>query len=139
MPLLLVLVLFGTLTPLVVVAFQAATTRVRIPVAVLILISIGTFMGMAFPLGMSVASTKYPAVTPWLWGLNGATSVCASMLATVVSLFAGISASFWTGVVCYATACAALELAARALSAPAPQPEVYLTATGEITECNIAS
>ena len=110
----------------------------RILLATLILITIGTFMGMAFPLGMSVASTKYPTVTPWLWGLNGATSVCASVLATVVSLFAGISASFWTGFVCYATACAALALAARALSAPATLPEVGPIATGEITKAHTA-
>jgi hypothetical protein len=138
-PLLLALVLFGTFTPLVLVAFQAATTMVRILVAILILIPIGTFMGMAFPLGMSVASAKYPTVTPWLWGLNGATSVCGSVLATVVSLFAGISASFWIGLVCYATACAAVALAARAMGAPAPLPGVRLTATGEITEGHPAS
>ena len=114
---------------------------VRILVAVLILIPVGTCMGMAFPLGMRVASAKYPAITPWLWGLNGATSVCASVLATVVSLFAGIAVSFWTGFVCYATACAALALAVRAISAPAPVavPEGRRIPTGEIAEAHPAS
>ena len=128
MPLLFALALFGTVTPLVVEAFQAATTQVRILLAIAILFPLGTCMGTAFPLGMSVASARYPAATPWLWGLNGAASVCASVLATAVSLFAGISASFWTGCACYVAACGALALAARALRAPAAVPEGLIAA-----------
>jgi nicotinamide mononucleotide (NMN) deamidase PncC len=43
-------------------------------------------------------------LTPWLWGVNGATSVCASVLAAAIALFAGISAAFWTGFACYLVA-----------------------------------
>jgi hypothetical protein len=136
MPLLLVLILFGAATPYVVVAFQAVTTLVRILLAIVILFPLGIFMGMAFPLGMRVASGQYSAVTPWLWGLNGATSVCASVLATVVSLFAGISASYWTGGLCYAIACAALILAASPASVPAVVPEGRMIAPGKITEAH---
>jgi hypothetical protein len=122
-PLLLALVLFGALTPLAVTAFQSATTLVRILLAVSILFPLGTCLGMAFPVGMSIASAQHPGVTPWLWGVNGATSVCATVVATVVSLFAGISAAFWTGFACYATAWVALTVAAGALRAPAAIPE----------------
>ena len=65
---------------------------------------IGLFMGMAFPLGMRLASGRTQALTPWLWGINGAASVCASVLAVVIALYASISAAFWTGVGCYAVA-----------------------------------
>jgi hypothetical protein len=41
---------------------------------------------------------------PWLWGINGATSVLASVLAVVIAMAVSISASFWTGVACYAVA-----------------------------------
>ena len=34
-------------------------------------------MGMAFPLGMKTASAKSAFLTPWLWGINGATAVCS--------------------------------------------------------------
>jgi hypothetical protein len=68
------------------------------------LFPLGLFMGMAFPLGMRLASGRTPALTPWLWGINGATSVCASVLAIVIALSSSISAAFWTGVACYGAA-----------------------------------
>ena len=95
------LVIFGMLTPYAITAFQGATTPFRILVAVAILLPLGFFMGMAFPLGMKLASTQSEAITPWLWGINGATSVCASVLAVAIALASGISNSFWTGFSCY--------------------------------------
>jgi hypothetical protein len=100
-----VLIAFGSLTPLVVNQFQGSATTARILIAVGLLFPLGLFMGMPFPLGMKLASTKSASVTPWLWGINGATSVCASVIAVVIALNSGISASFWTGFACY---CAAL-------------------------------
>ncbi len=102
--LIVVLCASGILTRWVLVVFQDAVTSTRILVGVGILFPLGFLMGMAFPLGMMAASEKEPHLTPWLWGINGATSVCASVLAIVISLYAGISAAFWTGVACYAVA-----------------------------------
>jgi len=102
--LLCVLALFGKFTPLVTPMFQGSTTLVRISIAVGILFCLGMFMGMAFPLGLKVASLRSSALTPWLWGINGATSVCGSVLAVVISLNWGIAAAFWTGFFCYAFA-----------------------------------
>jgi hypothetical protein len=60
-------------------------------------------MGMPFPMGIRAASSAPTAqdLTPWLWGMNGAASVLASVLAIVIAMNAGISASFWTGFTCY--------------------------------------
>jgi hypothetical protein len=99
--LLAVLVAFGLLTPYAIRGFAESTTPVRIMVAIAILLPLGLFMGMAFPLGMRLASARALALTPWLWGINGATSVCASVLAIVIALRWGIAASFWTGFACY--------------------------------------
>jgi len=110
--LLVVLAVFGLLTPPVLRSFQGAATPVRILLAVGILFPIGLLMGMAFPLGMTVAARRSPALTPWLWGVNGATSVCASVLAVVIALGAGIGSAFWTGVCCYAVASGAFARAA---------------------------
>ena len=68
----------------------------------------GFFMGFPFPLGMSYAAREYPSLSPWFWGINGAMSVSASVLAVAIALFAGISAAFWTGTVWYVLATAAL-------------------------------
>jgi spermine/spermidine synthase len=102
------LAVFGAATPIAVRAFAAAATPARIAVAIGLLFPIGFLMGMAFPLGMRAAAHRAPALAPWLWGINGATSVCASVIAVAIALHWGIAASFWTGVACYVAATVAL-------------------------------
>ena len=133
--LLFAIVLFGALTPYAIREFQGATTMLRILVAIANLFPIGVLMGMAFPLGMRVASARFSALTPWLWGLNGATSVCASVLATAISLTASISASFWTGFAWYAVAFVALVWAAREPNASPLRSSMRL-AGGRAAEAN---
>jgi hypothetical protein len=106
--LLIALIVFGSLTPIATHRAEAARTLSRILISVAMLAPIGFFMGMAFPIGMRRALEQSPALAPWLWGVNGAASVCASVLAVVIALGGGISASFWTGVACYVGALAAL-------------------------------
>lgn len=106
--LIVVLLAFGALTPIVVRQFEASSTPVRILVSVGTLLPLGFFMGMAFPIGMGRALAQAPALAPWLWAVNGAASVCASVLAVVIALGAGISASFWAGAACYGGALGAL-------------------------------
>jgi hypothetical protein len=112
-----VLVAFGAMTPAAVRYFEAASTTVRILVSVIILFPLGFFMGMAFPIGMRRALRELPSLAPWLWGVNGAASVCASVAAVVIAIGAGISAAFWAGVACYGAALAALAWADRRLPA----------------------
>lgn len=107
-----VLVAAGAATPLLVTGFQASETPVRIAVSGVLLALMGLFMGMAFPLGMRLAMASRPQLAPLLWGVNGATSVLASILAVVIAMAIGISSSFWTGVACYLLGCAAFALAA---------------------------
>jgi hypothetical protein len=106
-----VLTLFGVLTPSVVRWSAGATTPVRIGAALLVLFPAGLVMGMAFPLGMKLASRRAADLTPWLWGLNGAASVLASVLSVCVSLTWSISAAFWAGWLCYVVALAAFARA----------------------------
>jgi hypothetical protein len=41
---------------------------------------------------------------PAFWGINGAASICASILAMAIAMNAGISIAFWAGFGCYAVA-----------------------------------
>jgi hypothetical protein len=99
-----VLAAFGIATPAIAHQFESAATPIRILIAIGILLPAGFFLGMAFPLGMRLALQRSPSIAPWLWGINGATSVCASVLAVVIAIGAGISAAFWVGTLCYAVA-----------------------------------
>jgi hypothetical protein len=79
-------------------------TPLRIAIAVGLLFVPGIGMGMAFPLGMHWAAQRTPALTSWYWGINGAVSVLASVLAVVISLTWGITVTFWTGFAAYVVA-----------------------------------
>lgn len=111
--LLAVLVVFGLLTPFVIGWFDSAQTLVRILIAVAILFPLGVFMGMAFPLGMKVAARTSPDLAPWLWGVNGATSVCASVFAVAIALSSSISTAFWIGSLFYVGALLSFSRGAR--------------------------
>jgi len=130
--LLALLLVFGEVTPGAIVTFRGATTILRILVAVSILFPLGVFMGMALPLGMKLASADFEAVTPWLWGVNGATSVCASVAAVAIAMSAGITASFWTGAGCYAVALSAFAKACRRARHPAGESAVAVPAPASI-------
>jgi hypothetical protein len=80
---------------------QTQPTTIRILVAIGLLAPVGLTLGMAFPIGMNLAKINSGSLTPWLWGINGATSVCASVLAMVIGMHWGISTSFWIGCVAY--------------------------------------
>jgi hypothetical protein len=118
--LLVLLLLFGAITPAVVRSAEAASTPIRITIAVTMLLPLGFLMGMAFPIGMRRALSESPSLAPCLWGINGAASVCASVLAVVIALGAGISAAFWTGLACYGGAFAALVWTRRNRPATVP-------------------
>ena len=67
----------------------------------------GFFMGMPFPTGLALLNKKVSGSAPWFWGVNGAASVVSSVVATAISIFYGISATFFTGLLCYFAAFAA--------------------------------
>lgn len=99
--LLIVLSFFGIVTPDILTTFRGAGIFGRILVAVVILFPLGFFMGMPFPSGMKIASSQNEVLTPWFWGINGATSVVASVLAVVIAMASSITITFWCGVGCY--------------------------------------
>jgi hypothetical protein len=49
--------------------------------------------GFCFPIGIRLVGRHSDRVTAWMWGVNGACSVLASILAVAISLWAGIDTS----------------------------------------------
>lgn len=96
------------LLPGVLAFSQSASTPLRLALSMLVLAPIGLLMGMAFPLGARAAA-HMQRILPWLWGINGAASVLASVVAAVVSLELGIIANLWLGALCYLLAGAMLR------------------------------
>lgn len=102
--LILVTLIFGAAVLPVTHGFAAASTPLRITLALAMLLPLGFCMGLPFTLGMNAALARKPDLGPWLWGINGAASVCGSVLAVAISLSVSISATFWSGVICYLAA-----------------------------------
>jgi hypothetical protein len=94
----------GLVTPTLVHQYQGQTTPVRMALAVALLAPAGLFMGMAFPMGMKMASRCQVDISAWLWAINGAASIVASVLAVVIAIAWGINAAWWTGVGGYVVA-----------------------------------
>jgi hypothetical protein len=116
--------LVGLVTGPALRVFEASGTAVRVAVALGLVGTAGLFMGMALPTGLKVATGAAPRLIPWLWGINGATSVFGSVLGAAIALAYGISTSYWSGVACYAVAVGALVLQGwRELKARGPGAE----------------
>ncbi len=111
-----VVAVVGWLTPRVIHGMDGATTPVRIAVAVAVMMPLGLVMGMPFSIGMRAAAARSGTPTAFLWGINGATSVCASVFAIVLALFLGITAAFTAGVLAYVLALASIAVIARSSS-----------------------
>jgi hypothetical protein len=117
-----ILAAFGAATPAIARWSEPMTTPIRIAAAVALLFPAGLFMGMAFPLGMKVAAARSRALTPWLWGLNGAASVLASVLSVCIALTWSISTAFWCGWVCYLVALLAFVRAGQGVAREVREP-----------------
>ena len=79
------------LTPIL-EALLALPLAARVPVTALLLAPAGFFMGMPFPLGMAALSRGgRESLTAWAWGINGAISVSAIILARVLAIRVGFT------------------------------------------------
>jgi hypothetical protein len=110
-----VALVFGLVTPTLIEEFAGRVTEVRIAVAVAILAPMAFFMGMPFSIGMKMASTDEDSPTAFLWGINGAMSVVASVFATVIALFFGIIWTFIAGLAAYVLAAGSMYVLVKRL------------------------
>jgi hypothetical protein len=99
-------------------AFAGAATAVRIGLGLAIVGLPALGLGLGFPLGLRLCGRLTDAeeadLGPWLWGVNGAASVCASGLALATSMAWGISTTLAVGAACYL----ALTVCTRRLARP---------------------
>ena len=84
----------------------------RCVIVVLLVATAALPMGMCFPLGLRLFRQYSDDCLPWMWGVNGATGVLASVLAVAISMWSGINTSLLVAIGCYAL----LIVPARALS-----------------------
>lgn len=68
---------------------------------------VGFLMGMPFPLGLRLldrVGPQWAALIPWVWGINGATSVLGSILAITIAINFGFRVTLAAGLAAYGVA-----------------------------------
>ncbi|MDH5258726.1 MAG: SAM-dependent methyltransferase, partial [Gammaproteobacteria bacterium] len=80
------------------------TESTKIIISVLLISPLAFFMGMPFPLGLSLLTRYSPAHIPWAWGVNGCASVISAIAATLVAIQFGFTWVLLLALVCYTIA-----------------------------------
>jgi hypothetical protein len=64
----------------------------RIVISMVLIAPLAFPMGMPFPLGLAMLGDSRLAYIPWAWGINGCTSVLATVLASLLAIHFGFNA-----------------------------------------------
>lgn len=101
--------LYGSLGGYAVPLLLVLSHPVRIAALFALLLPIGLFMGIPFPLGMTVLGRFRPDRIAWAWAVNGCFSVLAPILAVMIALTAGYRSVLLLGGMLYLSGYAVLR------------------------------
>ncbi|MBN1994593.1 MAG: hypothetical protein JW953_17980 [Anaerolineae bacterium] len=76
----------------------------RVGVTVIALFPLGLLLGIPFPRGLRLVAQTAPGLIPWVWAVNGCTSVISAVLAAMIALTWGFSAVLWSAAGAYGLA-----------------------------------
>jgi hypothetical protein len=121
--LILIMLAIGTLVlivPQLLAPTLGAPLLVRVMITVATLFPLGLLMGFPMPLGIRALTRGREVLVPWAWGMNGATSVLASILAVAIGIYAGFTVSILVGAAFYGLALLMAGKLVPAIVEPAP-------------------
>jgi hypothetical protein len=90
-------------------ATSAWTLPGRTAIVLALIAPLSMLLGLAFPIGMRLAGARSDLALAWLWGVNGASGVLASVAAVAVSMWFGIHTNLWLAAGAYAAVAAAMR------------------------------
>ena len=113
--LILFMIAMPLLLPPILAVFLGFPLPQRLVATALILAPLGILMGVPFSGGIVWMAEKAarPTLVPWIWAVNGAASVIASILAALLALSFGFNWVFRIGALCYAGAWIILQWKSR--------------------------
>jgi hypothetical protein len=94
----------GFVLPPLLHALIGASLPVRALLTVVLVAPIGVVMGVMIPAIVRILAAVNSPLVPWGWGVNGATSVVGTVIATVIAIYGGFTATFLVGAAAYLTA-----------------------------------
>jgi len=98
------IILYPLILPFVFRLLLGQSLGLRLLVSVLSLAPLGFLMGVPFPKGIEIVGCLAPDLVPWAWGINGCTSVLASILSAMLAISFGFSRVLVGGSVAYVVA-----------------------------------
>ncbi len=90
--------------PPIFAALSGLPTAGRALVSLALIAPLAFFMGMPFPLGLTLIRRAEPALTAWAWGVNGCASVNSAILAVLLAMHMGYVAVIAIALVLYVIA-----------------------------------
>ena len=84
--------------------FLAAPLALRVVAAAVLLLPLGFFLGMPFPLGVRVLESGPHGSIAWAWGMNGLFTVLGGLSSALLALLLGFRATLLIGLAAYAVA-----------------------------------
>ena len=76
----------------------------RIIVASVLLIPIGFFLGMPFPIGITLAKDKPAGTVAWCWAMNGLCTIVGGFFSVILSIYFGFTVTLLAAVSLYIVA-----------------------------------
>ncbi|MBN1654618.1 MAG: hypothetical protein JXA30_12680 [Deltaproteobacteria bacterium] len=106
-PLVLTLAAAALLLVVALILQPVTTSTIHNPLLVRCLLAVGmiapvaALLGTFFPMGMRLLGRLSSGATAWMWGVNGATGVLASVTAVAISMWSGIHTNFYAALAAY--------------------------------------
>ncbi len=97
--------------PQIFTRFIGCPTWVKVGLTLLLLMPVGLLLGMPLPLGIKTIQGRASGIIPWVWGLNGGTSVLGSVVAMILAMNFGYNITLLTGLGIYLIAFVIAHLA----------------------------
>jgi spermidine synthase len=92
-----------SLTPIFNILISLPTV-IKVLITIILIAPLAFYMGMPFPLGLSILRDKEHYLIPWAWGINGCASVLSAIIATLLALHFGFSLVIFTAFLFYCSA-----------------------------------
>jgi hypothetical protein len=97
-----VLLSYTFLLPLIFNQLLGLSLAIRLLATVALLTPLGFLMGLPFPSGLRLLrEIKTENYIPWMWGINGISSVLGSAMAIVIAISLGLTGALLAAATCY--------------------------------------
>jgi hypothetical protein len=113
-----ILILVMVLLPIITEIINGWNLTGKFLTIVGVILPVGIFLGIPFPLGIKIIGKNQKDLIPWAWAANGCLAVMAPIIAMSISLSYGYNTILWIGAILYFLAYLSLTIYQKRLKKP---------------------